>query len=102
MATTSQEPHGRVVGEAAATGAPTIAPMIGGITEQIRHGVDGLLFRFLDQQDLAKQMARLLEEPDLFGHLVSNLRQPRDTREAMGELEDHLVRLVETSATSPD
>ncbi len=48
MATTVCEPLGRIPLEAAASGAPTIAPAIGGITETIRDGVDGLLYKFSD------------------------------------------------------
>src|SRR5262249_53313418 len=57
MATTVAEAYGRVVQEAAAVGVPTIAPAVGGIVEQIRDGVDGLLYRFRDAADLERQMA---------------------------------------------
>jgi glycosyltransferase involved in cell wall biosynthesis len=73
MATTVCEPLGRVPIEAAAVGAPTIAPAVGGIIETIRDGVDGLLYRFRDAKDLERQMRRILEEPGLIGRLLGNL-----------------------------
>ena len=57
MATVVSEPFGRVPQEAAAVGVPTIAPAVGGITEQIRSGVDGLLYRFRDPRDLEARMS---------------------------------------------
>jgi glycosyltransferase involved in cell wall biosynthesis len=82
MATTVCEPFGRVPLEAASAGAPTIAPAIGGIPESIRDDVDGLLFKFRDSGDLARQMRRILEEPELIGRLIRNLKPVVDTRNA--------------------
>lgn len=80
MATTVCETLGRVTLEAAAVGAPTIAPAVGGITETIEDGVDGLLYRFRDPKDLERQMRRILEEPDLLKSLISGLKPVPDTR----------------------
>lgn len=79
MATTVCEPFGRIPLEAAASGAPTIAPAIGGITETIRDGVDGLLYEFRDPKDLERKMRRVLEEPGLVSSLIENLRPVRNT-----------------------
>lgn len=94
MATTGGEAFGRIIKEAAATGAPTIAPATGGITEQIRHGVDGLLYRFRDPLDLEQQMARVLEEPGLFETLSSNLLPVLDTRDAVADVEKFYFRAL--------
>ena len=89
MATTQVEPFGRVVGEAAASGVPTIAPAIGGITEQIRDGVDGFLFPFKSSAGLAERMARAME-PTTYTGLVEALASVLDTRQAIVLLESHL------------
>ena len=81
MATTVCEPLGRIPLEAAVSGAPTIGPAIGGIAETIRDGVDGLLYKFRDAKDLERKMRRVLEEPELVGRLIGNLRTVPDTRE---------------------
>jgi glycosyltransferase involved in cell wall biosynthesis len=99
MATRWAEPYGRVVQEAAACGVPSIAPRIGGITEQIRHGVDGLLFNFRDKVDLERQMTRVLEEPKLLTELAANLWQVVDTREAVKEMESFYLNLLAEKTT---
>jgi len=87
MATTVCEPMGRIPLEAAAAGAPTIAPAIGGITENIIDGVSGLLYRFRDGTDLGRQMARVLDEPDLVRRLIDNLPQVPDVRDRIAAIE---------------
>jgi glycosyltransferase involved in cell wall biosynthesis len=98
MATTVQEPFGRVVKEAAACGVPTIAPATGGITEQIRDGVDGLLYRFRDPADLERQMARVVRDPDLVRLLSANATPPPDTREAVAMIEEFYFRSLGQAA----
>jgi glycosyltransferase involved in cell wall biosynthesis len=87
MATTVCEPHGRVPYEARAVGAPTIAPAVGGLEESIRNGIDGLLFRFRDTEDLTRQMRRILAEPGLFQSLVANLGPVEDVSAGIAEIE---------------
>jgi glycosyltransferase involved in cell wall biosynthesis len=88
MATVVVEPFGRVPLEAAAVGVPTVAPAVGGIVESIRHGVDGLLYRFRNTADLKDQLARLLQEEGLISRLAANLRPVPDTRVAAGAIEE--------------
>jgi glycosyltransferase involved in cell wall biosynthesis len=87
MGTTVCEPLGRIPLEAAASGAPTIAPAIGGITETIRDGIDGLLYKFRDPKDLERKMRQVLEEPGLVERLIGNLRPVLDTRERASAVE---------------
>jgi len=88
MATTVCEALGRVPMEAAAVGAPTIAPAVGGIPETIRDEEDGLLYRFLDPKDLERQMRRVLEEPGLMSRLLKNVRRPVETADRASAVED--------------
>ena len=88
MATLVCEPFGRVIQEAAAVGRPSIAPSVGGITEQIRSGVDGLLYTFRDAKELEAQMRRVLTEPDLLPRLIANLPEVVDTRVRAIAVED--------------
>lgn len=94
MATTVCEPLGRIPLEAAAAGAPTIAPAIGGITESIRDGVDGLLYKFRNAGDLERKMRRVLEESGLVGRLIENLRPVPDTREAAEAVEAFYYKVL--------
>ena len=50
--------------EAAAMGCPTVAARVGGIPEIIRDGIDGLLHRPGDPDDLAGRIVAMLTDPD--------------------------------------
>ncbi len=101
MATTVCEPLGRVPLEAAAVGVPTIAPAIGGITETIRDGVDGLLYEFRNVDDLERQMQRVIQEPGLVENLISNLRAVPDTRQRASGVEQFYMDLLESESRLP-
>jgi glycosyltransferase involved in cell wall biosynthesis len=101
MATTVREAYGRVIQEAAAVGAPTIGPAEGGIAEQIRDGIDGLLYPFRDAAGLERQMARVLENPTLVGQLAANLRPVVDTREAVGAIERFYHQVIDQKRRIP-
>lgn len=57
--------------EAQAVGLPVIGSNIGGVAELVEHDVNGLLFEVDDAADLARQLQRLLDEPDLLRRLRS-------------------------------
>ncbi len=73
-ASTIPEPFGQVVVEAMAAGVPVLAANAGGPAEVVADGVDGLLYRMGDVDELARGMARLYEDPDLRNRLVTNGR----------------------------
>lgn len=100
MATRVAEAFGRVVQEAAAVGAPSIAPAVGGITEQIRDGVDGLLYKFRDRLDLEEKMTRVIEEPGLVSKLSSNLWTVIDTRDAVAGIEAFYFDILDKVANA--
>jgi glycosyltransferase involved in cell wall biosynthesis len=62
------------VTEAIAMGCPIVAPATGGILEQIKHDVSGLLCRPNDPVDLAGQIGRLLADPVLAERLGRRAR----------------------------
>jgi glycosyltransferase involved in cell wall biosynthesis len=59
------EPFGLVVLEAMATGKPVVAVDAGGPAEIIRHGETGLLSRTSRPDDLAREIIRLADDPEL-------------------------------------
>ena len=89
------EPYGRVIQEAAAAGAPSIAARVGGITEQIRHEVDGLLFNYCDRVDLERQMIKVIEQPELVKQYAANLWRVINTRDAVVKMEDFYAKILE-------
>ena len=62
-----REAFGMVAVEAMAHGTPVIVPDFGGVVEAIQAEgrMGGLLFRSWDSGDLAEQMAKILENPEL-------------------------------------
>lgn len=99
MATTVCEALGRVPMEAAATGAPTIAPAVGGIPETIDDGETGLLYRFGDTKDLERQMERVLKDPVLLSRLMKGVRKPQSVEKTGPALEAFYFEILASSRT---
>ena len=88
-----------VVFEAFASGAPVVATDLGGMSEFVRHGENGLLFRLDDAGDLARQLRRLVEEPDLLAKLKGGIRPVKTVGDYVGELEEVYAGLVAKNST---
>jgi glycosyltransferase involved in cell wall biosynthesis len=73
--------------EAQAVGVPVIGSNLGGIAELIQHEVNGLLFEPDDVDDLARQLQRLLDEPEL-------LEQLRRVQIPFKTLDDEVCQLI--------
>jgi glycosyltransferase involved in cell wall biosynthesis len=84
-----------VIYSAFAAGIPVVASNLGGIAEVIRHGENGLLFELGDPEDLARQLKRLSEEPDLLVKLGENAGDVRTVEESVVEILDLYERLRE-------
>lgn len=61
-----------IILEAQAVGVPVIGAALGGVAELVQHEQNGLLHIPDDAADLARQMQRILDEPDLIGQLRRN------------------------------
>lgn len=74
--------------EAAALGTPTISTEVGGVSDAITHGVNGLLCAPDDERELAREVIRVLRDPALKERLGGSARAEFDRRfsiEAVGE-----------------
>ncbi len=80
--------------EARAARVPVVASNLGGMAEAVRHGVDGLLFQPGDAQDLARQLATLIHEPERIAAMAEQVTPPVTLEEHTSELEARLGRLV--------
>ena len=76
--------------ESRAAGTPVVTAALGGMAELVRDGVDGLHFQPGDAADLARQLQRLLDEPDLLPHLRAGV-----VRNAPRSIEDEMQQLME-------
>lgn len=77
-----------VVYSAFAAGTPVIATDLGGLSEVVRHEENGLLFALEDDEDLARQLRRLVEEPGLLERLRSGIGHVKTVEENVTELEE--------------
>jgi len=75
-----QEPLGRVLLEAAASGCPIIATDVGGTSEILAHGATGWLVPPALPAALADGVARLLADPALARHLGAAARREMEQR----------------------
>jgi glycosyltransferase involved in cell wall biosynthesis len=69
--------------EAHAAGVPVITASLGGMAELVCDVEDGLHFKPKDAQDLARQLQRLIDQPNLLEQLWSGVRAPRDIDDEM-------------------
>lgn len=91
-----------VILEAQAVGVPVVGAALGGIPELIRHEWNGLLFQPDNPQDLACQLQRLLDEPDLLPQLRRRPLPFRSVEEEIEELEYLYESLRRGSILSSD
>ena len=82
------ENNPRVVQEAFASKTPVIASDVGGISEFIRHGVDGLLFAHDSLESLTEQLCCIIQDETLLGHLQSGIP-------AVKTIEDEIEEVVQ-------
>jgi len=80
------ENYSMTVIESLACGTPVIGARIGGIPEQVIHGVNGLLFEPGDAADLAEQLQRLLDDR---AEALAMGRAGRERVESINDPESH-------------
>jgi glycosyltransferase involved in cell wall biosynthesis len=96
------EPFSRMVLEGMAAGLAVIATPTGGTTEVVRDGENGLLFAPGDSDALARQIARLGDEPELRQRLAQAGLDTISTHfteaRMLDEIEQYLREVVRSGA----
>ncbi len=87
-----------VIYTAFAIGVPVVATNLGGMAEVVRHEENGLLFELGDSEDLAHQLKRLIDEPDLLTKLGGNSGNVRTVEDSVDEMLALYERLREEKA----
>jgi glycosyltransferase involved in cell wall biosynthesis len=77
-----------VIQEAFSARTVVIASNIGGIPELVNDGINGLLFRAGDAQDLREKIECLAQDQELFRRLQFNIKQAKSMADHAGELEE--------------
>ena len=83
-----------VIFEAFAAGLPVVATDLGGMSEFVRHGENGLLFPLDDAGELARLLRRLAEEPGLLQELWEDVPSVKTVGEYAEELESVYADVV--------
>jgi len=76
----STEATSLVLQEAMMCGRPVVSSRVGGIPELIQDGFNGFLYDFGDDEELARQMLRLLLDRNLMTSIGQNARHLAETR----------------------
>lgn len=83
-----------VIQEAFATKTPVIATNLGGMAETITPEVTGLLFERGNTDDLAKQLRRVVEDPQLVSQFQTQIPHVKSVEEHVVELEQRYQNLL--------
>jgi glycosyltransferase involved in cell wall biosynthesis len=81
------ETYGLVIQEAFATRTPVLASNVGAVPENVRDEVNGLLFQAGNVQDLARQMQRVMDEPNVLARLQAGIQPVKTIEREARELE---------------
>ncbi len=90
------EPFGRTVIEAQASRLPVVATAVGGITEIITDGKDGLLVDYGDSEQLRESIKHLIEDKDLRRSLAASAYKSAYKKYHEKIYKKRIVQLTET------
>jgi len=77
-----------VIQSALATKTPVVATDLGGMSELVKHEINGLLFKLNDYNSLSAQLLRLATDRDLLSSLTANIKPERTTEQMVDQLEE--------------
>ncbi len=77
----------QTVFESLACGVPVLGAAVGGIPDFVQHGVNGLLFRANDRDDLRRRLVEMIEDPLMLERLRGNVRPCKSIEEHAREME---------------
>jgi glycosyltransferase involved in cell wall biosynthesis len=80
------ENNPRVIQESFASKTPVIASDVGGIAEFVKHGVNGLLFRRDQTDDLKQMIQQVVEDPSIIVQMQAGIQFPRTSADEMEDI----------------
>ena len=95
LCSTFSEMSPLVIQEAFSVGLPVIASNVYGNAEQIKNGINGLLFKFNNADSLKEQLEKCIEDKNLLSKLKHNIKIPRSFESVADEhlkLYDELIQ----------
>jgi len=94
----SGEGYGRVVIEAMHFGLPVIAAAAGASRELVNDGVNGLLFRAGDSEDLARAIQTLYDDAELYKKMVKHAREASKLANFTRDVGNHVWQIIREAA----
>ncbi|HEY9712292.1 MAG TPA: glycosyltransferase, partial [Chroococcales cyanobacterium] len=76
-----------VMQSALATKTPLIVTNLGGMSELVRDGVNGLLFELNDYQSLSRCLKKVIDTPGLLTEFMSNIAPERTVSQMVDDIE---------------
>lgn len=95
LATVTQEAFGRVIIEAFACGVPVLATSVGGVTEIIRNGENGLLVPPEDPHAMADAIVKILKDRRLSKNLAKVARRDVEEKFALDKMVKDTIKVYE-------
>ncbi|MDD5680768.1 MAG: glycosyltransferase [Candidatus Omnitrophica bacterium] len=95
LPTRTPEAFGRVIIEAQAVGVPVVATGVGGITDIIRDGENGLLVFPEDPHSIADAVTRLLKDPELGRSLARKARREVEEKYSLQPMVEKTLKVYE-------
>jgi len=83
-----------VIQSALAAKTPLIVTNLGGMSELVKHEVNGLLFQLNDSSSLREQLLRVLNEPALLQRFRDNIAPERTTSEMVDDIVEVYGRVL--------
>ncbi|MDP8983087.1 MAG: glycosyltransferase [Acidobacteriota bacterium] len=77
---------------------PVVASNVGSLADFVEHGKSGLLFEMGNADDLARQLRKLVDEPEQLERLRSGIPEVRTIDDNIGELIQIYTKLMRDSA----
>ncbi|MFH0877405.1 MAG: lipopolysaccharide heptosyltransferase II [Candidatus Omnitrophota bacterium] len=101
MPSIAEEAFGRVIVEAQASGVPVIATKVGGVSEIIDDGQDGLLVFPKDHEVLAEAILKILKDPPLARQLAQAGRRKVEEKFSLTKMAEDTVAVYSEALAQP-
>lgn len=84
--------------ESFSCGLPVIAPSIGGFSDFVHDGYNGLIFKGADIKSLSEKMLSVIEEPSMLSHFKKNISSPKSMTQHLIEIEQTYKEILNTTS----
>ncbi|MFH0877605.1 MAG: GT4 family glycosyltransferase PelF, partial [Candidatus Omnitrophota bacterium] len=101
MPSIAEEAFGRVIVEAQASGVPVVATRVGGVTEIIDDGQDGLLVFPKDHEGLADAISKILKDPSLARQLAQAGRRKVEEKFSLTKMAQDTLAVYSDALAHP-